>query len=165
TAHAQRAYSRGVEQVSYYGAPPQGPPFGGPPAESPRLMNLMVPWAVGLVVNLVLQFTVAVVSWDLITGEDPTGMTTASSVLLLQLPSALCFAAATWAAAAVHRAPSRDSLPRHCAAALVPAVLLQTVVFLSQGSDLTALTVLVQLAVLATGCALGMLAERLRQGG
>lgn len=134
-----------------------------PAKTKPRLFDLMLPWAAGIVVTLLTELGVAVVVWDWIADDDPSNVASpASTILLLHLPSAVCFALGTWAAAALHRSPSRDSRVRHCVAAFAPAVGLQLVIFLSQGSDLTVITFLVQLAVLLMGCAGGFYADRLR---
>ncbi|MET7649292.1 hypothetical protein ABZS83_37920 [Streptomyces sp. NPDC005426] len=136
-----------------------------PVHDRPRLMNLMLPWAAGIVVTLVTQLALAVLVWDVITGDDVSTMDSPlRTVLLLHLPSAVCVALGVWAAAAVHRGVSRESRVRHCVAAFTPAVALQLVVFLSQGSDLTVLTFLVQSVVLVVGCAVGFLVDRLRNG-
>jgi hypothetical protein len=143
-------------------------PYGGHvhdgAADGPRFLHLMLPWAVGLVVTVMTQLTVALLVWDVIAGGDPESMVSVGrTVLLLHLPSALCFALGTWAAAAVHRSPSRDAFPRHCAAAFAPPVAVQLLVFVTQGDALTGLTFLTQLAVLLTGCVLGFLVNRMRQ--
>lgn len=136
-----------------------------PAHDRPRLLDLMLPWAAAILVTLIAELGVAVVVWDWIAGDDPSNMDSpARTLLLLHLPSALCIALGVWAAAALHRSPSRDSWIRHGLAAFAPAVVLQLVIFLSQGSDLTVLTFLVQLVVLVTGCSVGFLADRLRNG-
>lgn len=136
-----------------------------PAHDRPRLMNLMLPWAAGIVVTLVTQLVLAVLVWDVITGDDVSTMASpVRTVLLLHLPSAACVALGVWAAAAVHQGASRESQVRHFIAAFTPAVILQLVIFLSQGSDLTVLTFLVQLVVLVVGCAVGFLVDRLRNG-
>ncbi|MEU1491307.1 hypothetical protein ABZ456_13740 [Streptomyces sp. NPDC005776] len=136
-----------------------------PVHDRPRLMDFMLPWAAGILVTLVTQLALAVLVWDVITGDDVTGMASpVRTVLLLHLPSAACVALAVWAAAAVHRGASRESRIRHFVAAFTPAVVLQVVIFFSQGSDLTVITFLVQLVVLVAGCAVGFLVDRLRNG-
>ncbi|MEU1436209.1 hypothetical protein ABZ438_19240 [Streptomyces sp. NPDC005786] len=136
-----------------------------PVHDRPRLMDFMLPWAAGILVTLVTQLALAVLVWDVITGDDVTGMASpVRTVLLLHLPSAACVALGVWAAAAVHRGASRESRTRHFVAAFTPAVVLQVVIFFSQGSDLTVITFLVQLVVLVAGCAVGFLVDRLRNG-
>ncbi|WP_329615882.1 hypothetical protein OG244_24730 [Streptomyces brevispora] len=136
-----------------------------PAGDRPRLLDLMLPWAAGILVTLIAELAVAVVVWDWVAGDDPSNVASpARTILFLHLPSALCFAFGTWAAAALHRSPSRDSRVRHGLAAFAPAVALQLVIYLSQGSDLTVITFLVQLAVLLVGCAVGFLVDRLRNG-
>ncbi|MCM2413672.1 hypothetical protein [Streptomyces sp. RKAG290] len=136
-----------------------------PRARQARLLDLMLPWAAGILVTLIAELGVAVVVWDWIAGDDPSNVASpARTILFLHLPSALCIALGTWAAAALHRSPSRDSRVRHLLAAFAPAVALQLVIFFSQGSDLTVITFLVQLVVLVVGCAVGFLADRLRNG-
>ncbi|MEU9200093.1 hypothetical protein [Streptomyces sp. NPDC048332] len=133
--------------------------------DRPRLMNFMLPWAAGILVTLMTQLALAVLVWDVITGDDVTGMASpVRTILLLHLPSAACVALGVWAAAAVHRGASRESQVRHFIAAFTPAVALQLVIFFSQGSDLTVITFLVQLVVLVVGCAVGFLVDRLRNG-
>nr|WTB31687.1 hypothetical protein OG781_21300 [Streptomyces sp. NBC_00830] len=140
-------------------------PAPTPVHDKPRLFDLMLPWAAGILVTLFTELGVAVVVWDWIAGDDPSNVASpARTILMLHLPSAVCFALGTWAAAALHRSPSRDSHVRHCVAAFAPAVALQLVIFLSQGSDLTVITFLVQLAVLMVGCSVGFLTDRLRNG-
>ncbi|MFF1920543.1 hypothetical protein ACFVW8_08190 [Streptomyces sp. NPDC058221] len=131
----------------------------------PRLIDLMLPWAAGILVTLVAELAVAVVVWDWVAGDDPSKVASpARTILFLHLPSAICIALGTWAAAALHRSPSRDSRVRHALAAFAPAVALQLVIYVSQGSDLTVVTFLVQFVVLPAGCAVGFLADRLRNG-
>lgn len=128
-------------------------------------MNFMLPWAAGIVVMLMTELALAILVWDVITGDDVSTMASpVRTILLLHLPSAACIALATWASAAVHQGASRESLVRHCIAAFTPAVALQLLIFFSQGSDLTVLTFLVQLVVLVVGCAVGFLVDRLRNG-
>ncbi|MEV0786716.1 hypothetical protein AB0I52_27900 [Streptomyces sp. NPDC050423] len=136
-----------------------------PASDRPRLLDLMLPWAAGILVTLITELCVAVVVWDWVAGDDPSSVASpARTILFLHLPSAVCIALGTWAAAAVHRSPSRDSRVRHGLAAFAPAVALQLVIYVSQGSDLTVITFLVQLVVLLVGCAVGFLADRLRNG-
>ncbi|MFD7431962.1 hypothetical protein ACFV6Z_33650 [Streptomyces sp. NPDC059818] len=136
-----------------------------PAGDRPRLFDLMLPWAAGILVTVIAELCVAVVVWDWVAGDDPSSVATpARTILFLHLPSAVCIALGTWAAAAVHRSPSRDSRVRHALAAFAPAAALQLVIYVSQGSDLTVITFLVQLVVLLVGCAVGFLADRLRNG-
>ncbi|MCX4772136.1 hypothetical protein EES39_06910 [Streptomyces sp. ADI92-24] len=136
-----------------------------PAGDRPRLFDLMLPWAAGILVTLIAELGVAVVVWDWVAGDDPSNVASpARTILFLHLPSAVCIALGTWAAAALHRSPSRDSRVRHGLAAFAPAVALQLVIYVSQGGDLTVITFLVQLAVLLVGCAVGFLADRLRNG-
>lgn len=136
-----------------------------PVHDRPRLMNFMLPWAAGILVTLMTQLALAVLVWDVITGDDVAGMASpVRTVLLLHLPSAACVALGVWAAAAVHQGVSRESRVRHFIAAFTPAVVLQLVIFFSQGGDLTVLAFLVQLVVLVVGCAVGFLVDRLRNG-
>ncbi|WP_393058573.1 hypothetical protein [Streptomyces sp. LN549] len=138
-------------------------PAHAPVHDRPRLLNFMLPWAAGIVVMLATQLALAILVWDIITGDDVSTMDSpVRTVLLLHLPSAACVALGTWAAAAVHQGASRESRVRHCVAAFTPAVALQLVIFFSQGGDLTVLTFLVQLVVLVVGCAVGFLVDRLR---
>ncbi|MBW5258211.1 hypothetical protein [Streptomyces poriferorum] len=68
--------------------------------DRPRLMNFMLPWAAGIVVTLVTQLVLAVLVWDVITGDDVSTMASpVRTVLLLHLPSAACVALGVWAAA------------------------------------------------------------------
>ncbi|MGP3984223.1 hypothetical protein [Streptomyces sp. KR80] len=138
---------------------------GGGAAERPRFLHLMLPWAVGIVVILLGQVAVTLLVWDVIADRDPRFMVSASrTILLVHVPTAICFALGTWAAAGVHREPSRDSLLRHLAASLIPAVGIQLTVFLSQGDSLTLMSFALQLGVLLAGCALGFFADRLWSG-
>ncbi|NGN67053.1 hypothetical protein G5C51_24490 [Streptomyces sp. A7024] len=147
--------------MTHYGSGGQSA-YGGT-AERPRFANFMLPWGVGLVSNIVLQAMLAYVLWEVIAGDDVTRFNgTGTSLLLIQLPSAICFALATWLAATVHRPPSRDSALRHCIAAFTPAVLLQLLVWAGQGSDLTTASFLAQVAVLTVGSTVGFLLDRLR---
>ncbi|MFE6978394.1 hypothetical protein [Streptomyces sp. NPDC057682] len=133
--------------------------------DRPRFLNLMLPWAGGIVVTLVTEVALAVLVWDVITGDDVSTMDSpVRTVLLLHLPTAACVALGVWAAAALHQGASRESRVRHWFAAFTPAVALQLLVFLSQGADLTVLTFLVQMVVLVVGCAVGFLVDRLRNG-
>jgi hypothetical protein len=151
--------------MSRYNARRGYAPASAPAHDRPRLMNFMLPWAAGIVVTLVTQVALAVLVWDVITGDDVSTMASpVRTILLLHLPSAACVALGVWAAAAVHQGASRESRVRHFIAAFAPAVVLQLVIFFSQGSDLSVLTFLVQLVVLVVGCAVGFLVDRLRNG-
>ncbi|WP_069814479.1 hypothetical protein [Streptomyces sp. TP-A0874] len=131
----------------------------------PRLLQLVVPWAAGIIVLLVTQALFTTLTWDLIAGKDLEAwysMSPVKVVLLVYLPMVVSFTLATWAACAVHREPSSDSWPRHLVAGLVPTVGAQLVAATTL-DEITLLAVLVQAGLLAVGCTLGFLVDRLRR--
>ncbi|WP_137993625.1 hypothetical protein [Streptomyces vilmorinianum] len=144
------------------GAHPTAQPVIQPAA--PRFVQLLPSWGVGGVTILVLFVATALLSWELVGKDRPEAYTSVSgNILLVHLPAVLTYALGTWAAGAVHRAPSRDASLRHCVALFVPALVVQALGFLLPAANLTVLGVLIALADLVIGCALGFLLDRLRR--
>lgn len=61
-------------------------PAPAPGHDRPRLLNFMLPWAAGIAVMLASQLALAILVWDIITGDDVSTMDSpVRTVLLLHL--------------------------------------------------------------------------------
>ncbi|MEC4017122.1 hypothetical protein [Streptomyces sp. H27-D2] len=127
---------------------------------SAPLFALMTAWAAGIIVLFVSQYLQMTLVFEHLDDADRLS-TFGGRMLAIHLPNALCIALATWAAARTHREPYRDSAARHLVAALTVPVAAQLLNMSAQWSELATEGLLMSNAVLVTGCAVGLAADRL----
>ncbi|MCZ7458324.1 hypothetical protein [Streptomyces sp. WMMC940] len=126
------------------------------------LFALARAWAAGAVVLLFTEYVQATVVYEHV-ATAARMETFGGRLLLIHLPNALCIGLAVWAAARIHRAPFRDSVPWHLTSALTVPVAAQLLNMGLQWERLSAEGLLMSNAVLAVACVAGWAADRLQE--